>query len=383
MPTIEPPSPPPATIAPAPGVPPLAATTASEPASPPAPSEVDTDAEETIIVATPRPTFSSQQQPPAQRPGARLPGETVAPPPAMAPGLPPARPPVAPPPDQPAARRPTTATESPARPMPTARPIEARVAQPGDRVCSNCGEPNDPTRKFCRRCGTNLSVAAVQPEKPLPWWRRIFRRQPKTYTAGERVGSMRQPGQKGKPQSIKPMPAIRAVLAILVAVGVVGVIAVPSLQGLVLGRGGEIVDNIRKFFVPTLGIVHPISASASSENPDHSARLLIDTYNNTDWQTDDANPTITLTFQSPVDLAKLYVHNGTAENYTDFRRPTKIQVVIPGGSTTDISLVDDHKVQQFDVSASGLTTLEVRILETTGPTDQPIALSELEFIAKR
>jgi hypothetical protein len=194
---------------------------------------------------------------------------------------------------------------------------------------------------------------------------------------------MRQPGAAGKSRSIKPMPAIRAVLAILMAVGVVGVIAVPSIQGLVLGRGGEIVDNIRKFFVPTLGIVHPISASATSETTDHSARLLIDTYNNSDWRSDEATPTITVTFQNPVDLAKLYVHNGTAENYTDFRRPTKLQVVLPGGSTTDISLADDHKVQQFDVSANGLATLEIRILETTGPTDQPIALSELEFIAKR
>jgi ribosomal protein L40E len=359
--------------------PPIAATTAT-PNPPHEPAEAEPD--ETIIFATPRPSIGAQQQPPAQRPGARLPGEAVVPP-AAAPVVAPSVSPGAPPSDQPAARRPTFAPDTPVRAAPAARAVEARVAQPGDRICAKCGEPNDPTRKFCRRCGTNLTATAVQPVKRLPWWRRIFRRQPKTYTAGERVGSMRTPGSKGKPRSFKPMSVIRAVLAILVAVGVVGVIAVPSMQGLVLGRGGEIVDNIRKFFVPTLGIVHPISASASSEAPDHGPRLLIDTYNNTDWRTDEATPTITVTFQSPVDLAKLYVHNGSSENYTDFRRPTKLQVVVPGGSPQDITLADDHKVQQFDVNANGLTTLEIRILETTGPTDQAIALSELEFIAKR
>jgi len=58
------------------------------------------------------------------------------------------------------------APSSPTRPV--TRPVESRAAQPGDRICSNCSEPNEPTRNFCRRCGTSLADAAIQAEVRLP-----------------------------------------------------------------------------------------------------------------------------------------------------------------------------------------------------------------------
>ena len=108
---------------------------------------------------------------------------------AVAPTQPAARPPVSQP-DQPAARLPTESIAQPKTAAASA--VVAREAQPGDRICGNCSEANDPTRKFCRRCGTTLVNAQVVGAKKLPWWKRLFRRQPKEYAAGERTKSISQ-----------------------------------------------------------------------------------------------------------------------------------------------------------------------------------------------
>lgn len=75
---------------------------------------------------------------------------------------PPAALPPAPPRAQPATSKPNSPPASPRR-----RPAEdtpGRAAKPGDIICAACQGPNDPTRKFCRRCGSSLATAA--PAKP-------------------------------------------------------------------------------------------------------------------------------------------------------------------------------------------------------------------------
>ncbi len=269
------------------------------------------------------------------------------------------------------------------RPTPAPRPATERVAQPGDRICSNCSEPNDATRRFCRRCGTNLATAPIQPAKRPPWWRRIFQRKPKTFAAGERAGSMQKSGTSGGGSQLKPMTIIKGTLAVLIALGVIGVIAVPSIQGVVLGRGGAIINDIRKFFVPELVNVYASTATPSSEVQDHPGKLLIDRFKNTDWQSSEATPSVQLTFDTSFDLAAVWVHNGNADKYIDFRRPTRLSFVFPDGSATEVSLVDDHEPQRFDISANGIKSMEVKVVAMTGPADAPLAISEIEFIGKR
>ena len=48
-----------------------------------------------------------------------------------------------------------------------------RIVNPGDLVCGQCGEGNDPSRRFCRRCGASL--AAGDGIRPLPWYQRWWR----------------------------------------------------------------------------------------------------------------------------------------------------------------------------------------------------------------
>lgn len=194
---------------------------------------------------------------------------------------------------------------------------------------------------------------------------------------------MRQPGKGGEGSKFKPVPIIRGVIAVLIALGLIGVVAVPSIQGIVLGRGGAIINDIRKFIAPELVPVYASTATASSEIDGHPGKLLIDRFKNTDWQSPDATPSIKLTFDDTFDLAAVWIHNGNADKYVDFRRPTKLAFVFPDGSTTEISLVDDHEPQRFDIGANAIKAMEVRIVAATGPADAPLALSEIEFIAKR
>jgi hypothetical protein len=86
--------------------------------------------------------------------------------------------PVPPPPAGPVAVQPAPPIERP--PPPPPRP-PVRRAEPGDIFCSQCGQPNNPERRFCRRCGTVLSEPAVTAR--LPWWKRIFHRHNETRAA--------------------------------------------------------------------------------------------------------------------------------------------------------------------------------------------------------
>jgi hypothetical protein len=327
----------------------------------------------------PAPVRPAPLEPPAVRPGAM----PVAPPPQPEPR----RPDAAPVAQQPAARLPTA--DAPVRPKPVAT-VERRVAQPGDRICGTCAEPNDPTRKFCRRCGASLVEARIVEEKPLPWWRRIFRRkpkQPKAFAAGERTGSMKAGAQAGLRSGRKIMTYVRLALGLLVVVGIFGYIGVPSVQKFVneaIGGGGisGIVDNIRRIVQPTLEPVRPTNVTASEELKDHPGRLAFDTFTNTDWEANGTSPSLTITFKEPVDLGAVIVHSGAADTFVDLRRPSKLELSFPDGSSTTLTLKDEHDPQTFDLSASKVDSVKISILETNGPANAPVSLSELELFSK-
>jgi hypothetical protein len=313
---------------------------------------------------------ATPQEPPARRPDTAVPPTPAA--------------------DQPAARLPTA--EAAPRPKPVAT-VERRVAQPGDRICANCGEPNDPARKFCRRCGNTLAEARVVADKPLPWWRRIFRRtpkQPKQYAAGERVGSMKQGAKPGGQSLLARLRSGRALLGVLmgavVAVGIFGYVGIPSFTGMVNGviSGGipGIINRIQGLVSPTLTIERPISVVASTEVADHPATKLFDTFTNTDWQGEGESPKVTVTFKDELDLGAVYLHIGNADAFVDTRRPAALLLTFSDGSTTTITLEDVHDPQQFDLGASGVDSVVIEVTSTNGPGGAPVSISEIEFFKK-
>ena len=274
--------------------------------------------------------------------------------------------------------------------------VPERVAQPGDRICGACSEPNDPSRKFCRRCGASMVDTKVVAAAALPWYRRLFggNKQPKQYAAGERIDSM-QKGSTKTPRKFGIRSAIASVtkgramiagtLAIVVVLGI-GYISVPSIQGtmngIVAGGPQKIIDNVRKVIAPTPQIVTPVSITASSEVAGHPATMVWDKATNTDWQGNDKTPTLTVKFKDKIDLMFVLVYSGNSAKFVDFRRPSKIQIVFPDGTTQDIDLADTKDKQSFAVSKDGIDSLQIRILDTNGPDSAPISISELEFNKK-
>lgn len=192
-----------------------------------------------------------------------------------------------------------------------------------------------------------------------------------------------RPSGGGAAPRIKPMTLARGALAILVGLGVIGFIAIPSLRTTVLNGGAGLVDQVRRFIAPSIEIVHPIGAAGSSQSEGHEATKVIDTFTNTDWQALEDGPSVTLTFQEPIDLGAVFVHNGAATGFVDLRRPSRLRFAFPDGTVREIDLVDDHKPQQFTVEARSIDRVVVTVLGTNGPAGAPVALSEIEFFRSR
>jgi hypothetical protein len=295
--------------------------------------------------------------------------------------------------DQPAARQPTGDVAP--RPKPVAS-VEQRVAQPGDRICGACGEANDPSRKFCRRCGASLTEARIVAEPRLPWYRRIFggEKKSKQYAAGERIGSMSKSAPKrpgGLGGILKSVGLVRGLLGLVVMLGVFGYVGIPSFQGVVNGvvdtvrnKGvGGLVDGITGLINPKLVPVRPVGFEANGEVDDHPIRLLFDLATNTEWQTGEKAPSVDVTFKDKIELRYLSVRTGSLAKFVDFRRPSRLVFVFEGGITKEIDLQDVPDEQKIPIEGPPSGKITIRILDTNGPEAAPIAISEIEFFAKQ
>jgi hypothetical protein len=259
------------------------------------------------------------------------------------------------------------------------------VAQPGDLICVNCGEPNDATRKFCRRCGTSLAMAA--PAVKIPWWSRIFRRKPKTFEAGERKKAMQASARPKRGLGTRLGFIFRWAALGLLLVGAVGYMAIPSVGSAINGGLRGIVDGVRGFVSPQLLLVHPATTSATAEVKDHPAKNLTDGATNTDWQAADAGAAMSFKFERPIDLGAMNIWNGAADPKTkalrtDLRRAAQLILTSQSGQSVTIDLDDVHdkQVRYFDLSA--VETLTIKISQTNGPASAPVSLSEFEFLKK-
>ena len=197
---------------------------------------------------------------------------------------------------------------------------------------------------------------------------------------------MQQKGSKGANKGRK-LPQvgtlIKGGLALLIGFGIIGAVVFPSIPQMILGGGTGFIEEIRKMIAPTYAVVNPISATASSEIEGFPASLVIDRATNTEWRSTEANPTVTIGFQTAIDLGAVFVHSGSQDHFLETRRPLQLEFVFPDGSSKTIDLVDDHKAQQFFIDANDIKSLQVRIVSTAGPDEAPVALSEIEFRMKK
>jgi hypothetical protein len=297
-----------------------------------------------------------------------------------------------PPADEPISRRPISVAPTVARPRTAPRILEAPTRRhPGDLICGQCGEGNDPVRHFCRRCGNSLDEAlAVR----LPWYRRFFNKVfgVRTREAGWRPSRVGPPNVMGGVWRI-----VRLALGALIVVALLAFLFVPSFHNAVADRVSKTFTTWRIALRPNYDPVHPIGASATSAIAGHPPMLAMDGFSNTYWAAlaSDRAPVLVLRFNGSQDIAEIGFRlgaSGTApvDAFLLQPRPHIVHLVFSNGYTTDLTLKDQEATQvQFyalgDGKAKQVTFVEIHVQTVYAPagaSPSSVAITEVEFTTK-
>jgi hypothetical protein len=285
---------------------------------------------------------------------------------------------------EPAAVQPVAVQPAAARPRVIPKAVAAPPSKrlnPGDLICGQCGEGNEPVRKFCSRCGQSLATATVA---STSWWRKIFpRRKAKVLAAGER------PRGKGARRGFSFGGLVRIIGLVVVAAILVGGLAYgafPSFRTTVNNQVSSIVNNFTgKISAPTP--VHATSVKASSAATGHDGSLAVDAFSNTFWAAPlktDPHPTLTVGFAANTDVSVMLFISGNTANELSEARPKVLHIVFSNGASQNITLVDSANSQQFNITgASGISGMTIQIMSVYPSTSgADVALSDVEFFGK-
>jgi ribosomal protein L40E len=341
---------------------------ADAPASEPAPAAAARPMEPLVVTQRdPAPEVDVPQKPDKKEPGVERPAPALtAPPPGPA-----ARPPSALQPRKPA----------PTKPRPPAKaPTPPKIINPGDLVCGECGEGNDPTRRFCRKCGNSLREAVIATEEALPWWKRIFRRRRTVLRAGQRLGRAgTEAGRRGRSTVEGARRTASTVVKLLAVAGIVvgGVVAYPKVK-----------DAITHKTEP----VRPKTIAASSQLRGHEAALAADGFKNT-WWTENApgdgiNQSITFSFETPTELSAMLITAGAEKTAQPRPRIVIITFYDASGAVIDAkttTLPDTDHPHAIDVGLHGVKRVEIKIsavYPAVNKAGSRLSISEVEFERK-
>ncbi|WP_211222356.1 NADase-type glycan-binding domain-containing protein [Actinokineospora enzanensis] len=273
---------------------------------------------------------------------------------------PPARPPSEPAQASPAAGPDPEDTDP--RPVQPARPVAPRPAKRVEIAdtavegppCPNCGTPNPPGRKFCRRCATPLTETAEE-----------------TRTAQK----SRKAGGSGA------LTRRLILLALLIALVIAGIALYPLGKRLVQ----DVLDKTSKT-VPAV----PVSVSATAELPGHPAKAATDGATNKYWGSPAVGASLEATFDQPIRLLTVVTHTGPSakpEEFATEARPTLLDATVTTADGTtqsfSIPLADEPGPQQQDTAISDVVKIQltVRAAAGLGP-GKHIALGEVEFFRR-
>ena len=339
----------------------------------PAPSPVSADNPATTQASVaPAPVESRKSGPPAwASPAPLAPAFGLVPPsvkPASAPERP-AAPPAAMPPLPPEAVKPTV-VKVPYTPQTKVAP--SRVVNPGDLVCGQCGEGNDPARHFCRRCSASLQRAQTF---TLPWYRRLWRKltSPRARRAGERPRTRRRAVGGGK-RGWLSSGVTKVIVVVLIAFAVVA--NVGPWKTTIRDHLTRYYHDVSEFVHPTYNAVHPVSAVATTSAPGHGADKAIDGLTNTSWQTDSSNDgvgqTLTLHLDPASNIDKIGFLNGDQDTPQAYLTEPRLETVtleflaqpgktalVPYGKT--LTLTDTASFQTYTVSAKIASVVRITI----------------------
>ena len=293
--------------------------------------------------------------------------------------------------DEPVSRRPTSLAPVVTRPRPGPRTMEPPTRRnPGDLICGQCGEGNDPGRHFCRRCGNSLDEAiAVR----LPWYRRFFNRLfgVRTREAGWRPRRVGPPNVMGG-----VMRVVRLAIVAMLAVGILGFLLIPPFHNWVVNKVTAGVTSVRKVVHPNYDTVYPVAAAATSQTAGHAASLTIDRTSNSYWAaiSTDKTPQLVFTFSEPQDLSEILFRSGAPgaqpSDFLNQPRPKAVHIIFTDAqgkliTATDITLTDQEGSQFYPIEAKQTTTARIQIQSVypaTGAARSAVAIAEVEFKIK-
>lgn len=293
-------------------------------------------------------------------------------------------------PIQPAAAQPASVQPGAPRPrMPQqAMAPPTRELQAGDLICGECGEGNDSVRKFCSRCGTSLSVAAVH---TIPWYRRLIpRRRPTVLAAGERPG-------RGGARSRHPLSlgsVIRMLRVGLFAVLFVGALlysASAPFRTLVSATVERPVGYVKNLLNPQFNPVHAIDAfspTGPAPGTPHEPRAAIDGYKTSYWSTPwrrDVDTYVKLTLPGAANVDKMLFSLGDSDDFAAQPRPKHVKLIFSNLSSQEVNLADKPDPQQVDIeNGKDVTWVEIHITEVFPAfkgTD--VSIAEVEMFTRQ
>jgi hypothetical protein len=293
--------------------------------------------------------------------------------------------PIQPAPVKPEAVKPTAVKT---RPTPRAKVAPTREINPGDLVCGQCAEGNDPGRRFCRRCGASLQQAVVY---TLPWYSRLWQRLTarRTRQAGDRPKTRRRAFGGSGPGWLTSW-VTKVILAVIVVVVILTFVG--PWHHSIRHRINRYYHNVVNVVHPTYNPVHPDAATATSFTRGHPASFAIDGALNTSWWTGGRGTgqgqRLVIRIGNPTNVDKIGFLNGDQDNPAAFLtqgRPEKVLLSFAGSHpyTKTLTLKDSPTFQSYTISAKDATTLIITIESVQpGPRGTHAALSEVELFKK-
>ncbi|RSS83488.1 zinc ribbon domain-containing protein, partial [Streptomyces sp. WAC02707] len=233
------------------------------------------------------------------------------------------------------------------------RTARSNSIQPGHLICGECGQGNTPTRRFCSRCGSELSEAEVA--RTL-WWHRLRpRRGPRVVPLGTGTGrgddTTAVPGSRVQAFFAK----LKIVLALLVALGMVAYASSVQFREAVDQRVAAVRKSVVGFVQSQYSPVRPAKVTATQSSKGYGPENTIDLNTASYWagafdpenQNIKGRVELNVQFDGLVSLNQLIVTPGTADAFTDHGRPRALIVEYSNRKKTSITLLDSAKTQKF------------------------------------
>ncbi|MBA4101933.1 MAG: hypothetical protein C0488_06825 [Arthrobacter sp.] len=132
------------------------------------------------------------------------------------------------------------------------------------------------------------------------------------------------------------------------------------------------------------------SVTASSSQPDRLPDFAIDTFSNRSWAAGVAGNTsdqfLDFVFEREFRLTQIFITAGASDDSNVFikdRRPLKVEVTAVQADgqpkIENFELKDVKERQPFSIVADRVSAVRLRILDSTGPEEAPVAIAEVQF----